>query len=82
MSTTTIGDLLDRAEHQARALRRASDPTTLATWERFGATTTRLLREDDGRRGLRLIHGQDEGLRAAHARPSTGGPLRRVGDRC
>ena len=45
MSTTTIGDLLDRAETLARGLRAADAEITANQWRSFDATAYRLLRE-------------------------------------
>ena len=45
MSTTTIGDLLDRAEILARSLRVTSNQLTADQWRSFDATTYRLLHE-------------------------------------
>ena len=45
MSTTTVGDLLDLADHQVRALRCSSKPITLGAWATFETTAKRLLGE-------------------------------------
>jgi hypothetical protein len=45
VSTTTVGDLLDRADRQARALRHSVDPVALISWTSFEHTAHRLLRE-------------------------------------
>lgn len=60
MSTTTVGDLLDRASHQARSLRFAADPIDLKTWQSFDVTAHRLLRELVGPRRTLTA----EGIRA------------------
>ena len=45
MSTTTIADLLDRAESLARSLRATGTETTNDQWRSFDSTTYRLLHE-------------------------------------
>ena len=43
MSTTTVGDLLDRAEILARSLRAADTQISTTQWRSFDATAYRLL---------------------------------------
>jgi hypothetical protein len=45
VSTTTVGDLLERAEILARSLRLTAAETTTYQWGSFDATAYRLLRE-------------------------------------
>lgn len=45
MSTTTVGDLLDRAENLARGLRAADATITTPQWRSFDATAYRILHE-------------------------------------
>ncbi len=45
MSTTTVGDLLDRAEALASSLRATGTETTTGQWRSFDSTTHRLLHE-------------------------------------
>ena len=55
MSTTTVGDLLDRAEALASSLRATGPETTTGQWRSFDSTTYRLLHELVGpeRTGIR-----------------------------
>ena len=45
MTTTTLGDLLARADDLCRELRNSPDPVPLKAWEPFDATTYLLMRE-------------------------------------
>lgn len=45
MSTTTIGDLLDRAESLARSLRATRTETTTDQWRSFDSVAYRVLHE-------------------------------------
>jgi len=61
MTTTTLGDLLARADDLCRELRDSTDPVPLNTWESFDATAYLLMRElvgpaRTGSRALALSH--------------------------
>src|SRR5665811_1246483 len=61
MTTTTLGDLLARADDLCRELRDSSDPVPLTAWESFDATAYLLMRElvgpaRTGSRTLALSH--------------------------
>ena len=61
MTTTTLGDLLARADDLCRELRDSPDPVPLAAWESFDATAYLLMRElvgpaRTGSRALALSH--------------------------
>ena len=45
MTTTTLGDLLARADDLCRELRDSPDPVPLNAWESFDATAYLLMRE-------------------------------------
>jgi excisionase family DNA binding protein len=57
MTTTTLGDLLARADHLCRELRDNPDPVPLNAWESFDATAYLLMRELVGpaRAGSRAV---------------------------
>ena len=61
MTTTTLGDLLARADDLCRELRDSPDPVPLTAWESFDATAYLLMRElvgpaRTGSRALALSH--------------------------
>jgi hypothetical protein len=61
MTTTTLGDLLARADDLCRELRDSPDPVPLTAWESFDATAYLLMRElvgpaRTGNRALALSH--------------------------